>query len=86
MGLGLAAVINLLNPELLVLGGGAFALPGYHEAALRSAELHSLPALWQACTLRPTGAGAPTVALGAVRAATRARRASQSGQGTSSER
>src|SRR5437867_13205971 len=29
LGLGLATVINLLNPSLLALGGGALELPGY---------------------------------------------------------
>ena len=68
LGLGLATLINLLNPELLVLGGGAFELPGYREAALENAERYSLPDLWQVCTVRPTRAGPEVVALGAVRA------------------
>jgi predicted NBD/HSP70 family sugar kinase len=69
LGLGLAAVVNLLNPELLVFGGGACALPGYQEAARASAALHSLPDLWRACTIRPVRAGEMVAALGAARAA-----------------
>lgn len=69
LGIGLATVINLLNPEHLVLGGGACALPGYRTAALASAERHSLPVPWRACTIRPVRAGDAVVALGAARAA-----------------
>jgi predicted NBD/HSP70 family sugar kinase len=68
LGLGLAAVVNLLDPELLVLGGGACELPGYQQAALASAERHSLPELWHACTIRPVRAGEAVAALGAARA------------------
>jgi predicted NBD/HSP70 family sugar kinase len=69
LGLGLAAVVNLLNPELLVLGGGACELAGYREAALASAGRHSLPDLWRACTVRSVRAGEAVAALGAARAA-----------------
>jgi glucokinase len=70
LGLGLATLVNLLNPELLVLYGGAFELPGYREAALEMAERYTLPDLWRVCTVRPARAGSAVVALGAVRAAT----------------
>ena len=69
LGLGLAAVVNLLNPELLAVGGGTSTLPGYFESAVRSAEAHSLPELWRVCTLRRARGGAALVALGAARAA-----------------
>lgn len=69
LGLGLATLVNLLNPQLLVLGGGALELPGYREAALESAERYTLPDSWRVCTVRP---GAAVVALGAAREATRA--------------
>ena len=69
LGLGLAAVVNLLNPELLAVGGGAAALPGYFEAAVESAAAHALPELWRACTVRRARAGEAVVALGAARAA-----------------
>jgi glucokinase len=69
LGLGLAALVNLLNPELLVLYGGAFELPGYRDAALEMAERYSLPDPWRVCTVRSARAGAAVVALGAARAA-----------------
>ena len=71
LGLGLAALVNLLNPGLLVLGGGALDLPGYREAALETAELYSIPDLWRVCTIRPARTGAAVVALGAAREAAR---------------
>lgn len=69
LGLGLATLVNLLNPSLLVLGGGAIDLPGYREAALENAERYSIPDLWQMCAVRPVRAGAAVVALGAAREA-----------------
>jgi predicted NBD/HSP70 family sugar kinase len=64
--------VNLLNPEVLVLGGGAFELPGYREAALENAELYSLSDLWRVCTVRSARAGTAVAALGAIRVAMQA--------------
>ena len=69
LGMGLAVVVNLLNPSRLALGGGAADLPGYREAAERAARQHSIPALWNDCTLVRVAAGERVVALGALRAA-----------------
>jgi len=69
LGLGLAAVVNLLNPSRLALGGGALDLPGYRDAAERAARQHSIPALWNDCTIARVAAGERVVALGALRAA-----------------
>jgi len=71
LGLGLATLVNLLNSELLVLGGGALDLPGYREAALETAERCSLPDPWRVCEVRPFRTGAEVVALGAAREAAR---------------
>jgi predicted NBD/HSP70 family sugar kinase len=68
LGLGLATLVNLLNPDLLVLGGGALQLPGYLEAALDNAGMYSLPELWRVCTVRTALSGQEAVALGAIRA------------------
>jgi glucokinase len=70
LGLGLATVVNLLNPRLLVVGGGTVALPGYLDAALASAARTAMPDPWRACTVRESRRGKALVALGAVRAAT----------------
>ncbi len=69
MGLGLATLVNLLNPDLLALGGGAFELPGYREAALESAGRYSMPDPWRVCAVRSARAGEAVAALGAIRAA-----------------
>jgi predicted NBD/HSP70 family sugar kinase len=69
LGLGIAAVVNLLNPSRLAFGGGAIELPGYWQAAVRAAERHSIPALWRDCRLARVRAGERVVAFGARRAA-----------------
>jgi len=69
LGAGLAAVVNLLNPSRLALGGGAVDLPGYWEAAARAARRHSIASLWGDCTMARVAAGERVVALGALRAA-----------------
>lgn len=71
LGLVLATLVNLLNPELLALHGGALELPGYRAAAMEMAERYALPDPWRACTVRTARAGAAVVTLGAVRATTR---------------
>lgn len=67
LGLGLATVINLLNPAVLCLGGGTLRIAAYAEAALATAKRHTLPDLWHACTLRPPRSGSQVSALGALR-------------------
>ena len=69
LGMALAAVVNLLNPSRLALGGGAADLPGYRDAAERAARQHSIPALWNDCAMVRVAAGERVVALGALRAA-----------------
>jgi len=70
LGVGLAAVINLLNPSRLAVGGGALSLPGYWEAAREAAARHSIPEMSHACRLYQVRAGARVAALGAIRLAT----------------
>ena len=72
LGLGLAALINLLNPSRLALGGGTVELPGYWEQALRSAGEHSIPELWRDCRISKVREGAFVVAKGALRSARQA--------------
>jgi predicted NBD/HSP70 family sugar kinase len=72
LGLGLATLIDIANPAVVAVGGGLTDLPGYLDAALASAEAHTLPDLWRACVVRKVRAGELVAALGAARAATRA--------------
>jgi predicted NBD/HSP70 family sugar kinase len=79
LGLALAAVVNLLNPSRLALGGGALDLPGYREAAERAAQRHAIPTLWNDCRVVRVAAGERVVALGALRLAS-----AQRGRGAAS--
>jgi predicted NBD/HSP70 family sugar kinase len=69
LGLGLAALIDIVNPAQISLGGGVIDLPGYLEAALAAAQRHALPDLWRACDVRRVRTGELVAALGAARAA-----------------
>ena len=68
-GLGLAAVIHLLDPDVLALGGGVLALEGYLESALLSARAATLPAMWAACAVGRLQDGELAAARGAALAA-----------------
>jgi glucokinase len=67
LGLGLATLINLFNPEQIVLAGGTFRWQGYLAAAVQSAQRHSLPDLWAACQLQTSQHEGDLVGLGAMR-------------------
>jgi glucokinase len=66
LGLGMATVINIFNPDSIVLAGGTLAWDGYLEAALTSAEEFSLPDLWAATGVIQSPYGGDLVALGAA--------------------
>ncbi|PYQ51572.1 MAG: ROK family protein [Acidobacteria bacterium] len=67
LGLGLATLLHVVNPERVAIGGGLTDLPGYLEAALVSAESHTLPELWRACVVQRVREGELVAALGAAR-------------------
>jgi glucokinase len=69
LGVGIATVIHLFNPEIVVLAGGTLGWHGYVEAALSSAKEHCLPALWAGCRIHVSTQGGLLVALGVARAA-----------------
>jgi predicted NBD/HSP70 family sugar kinase len=69
LGLGLAALIHILDPSVLALGGGVLALPGYLEAAMESARARTLPAMWAACAVGRLQDGELAAARGAALAA-----------------
>jgi glucokinase len=66
LGLGLATLINLFNPESIVLAGGTLRWQGYLDAALQTAERHSLAALWADCKIQTGLNGAELVVLGSM--------------------
>jgi glucokinase len=67
LGMGLATLINLFNPEAIVLAGGTLRWQGYLAAAMHSTQRHSLPDLWTACRVQSSPHGGDLVALGAAR-------------------
>lgn len=67
LGIGLATIVNLFNPEAIVLAGGTLHWQGYLDAAMRSTQQHSLPDLWAACQIQLSQHGGDLVALGAAR-------------------
>nr|HDS0978143.1 ROK family protein [Pseudomonas putida] len=71
LGLGMASIINLLNPSRLAVGGGSLKLKGYWEAALLTAETHAIPSLWNACIVERVNSEDFVAVLGAIRAARR---------------
>lgn len=71
LGLGLAAVVQLMNRSVLALGGGVLRLPGYSDAARESARAHTLRPMWEACAVRTLRDGEHAAAMGAALAAAR---------------
>lgn len=65
LGIGLATIIQLLNPEKLVIGGGTLQYEGYLESAIRQAEESAFPELWNVCTIEKAQEAQFMVALGA---------------------
>jgi glucokinase len=65
-GRGLAILINLLNPEAIVLAGGTLRWQGYLDAAIVSAKHYTLPDLWTSCRIQVSHQGEDLVALGAA--------------------
>lgn len=67
LGLAVATLVNTLNPEQLVFGGGTILLPGYYESMIETTEKYSIPEMWEVCTLPKVKSGGCVAALGAVR-------------------
>ena len=73
-GLGLAAVVNLYNPDVVRVAGGTVNYPGYWDAALAAARAHSIPPFWDVCSVDLIKDPELVVARGALRLADAARR------------
>lgn len=69
LGLALATVVNLFNPERLSLFGGTLRYPGYVDAAVAAARRHAHPKLLADCTIRVAKDDEALVARGAMRRA-----------------
>ncbi|MCL5283671.1 MAG: ROK family protein [Armatimonadetes bacterium] len=51
LGIGVANLINLINPEMVVVGGGIAAATGLLEATERSARANSIRSIAEACSI-----------------------------------
>jgi len=67
LGLGIATVINILNPNIISLGGGALKYKYFYESAVESAKKFALPELWAECKIGRVRRIDHVVVLGAQR-------------------
>ena len=65
LGLGLANAVNLLNPALVVIGGGVAQLDGYFEEAVATAREEAFPEALEGCSFERARAGYEAGAVGA---------------------
>lgn len=68
-GLAIASLVNILNPDVVRIAGGTLGYTGYWDTALETARAHSLPELWDVCTVDRIQATDLVVARGAMRLA-----------------
>ena len=67
LGIGLANVINLLNPEMLILGGSVFKSSRFFWPSMsESTRRHAWPSLYRACRIVRTRLGDRVGDLGAL--------------------
>ena len=66
LGLGLASAINILNPEVLFVGGGTLDYEGYWQSALTALKDYTMPKLFEACRIERAPESPLIVALGAA--------------------
>lgn len=63
-----SSLINIFNPEKIVIGGGTLRWEGYWDAASEAAKVSSVPDLWDACSIEVVKDPHLWVAKGAARA------------------
>ncbi|WP_339902542.1 ROK family protein [uncultured Cyclobacterium sp.] len=66
LGVGIAGLVNLFNPNKLAIGGGTACLPGYWQGIERGAKENIIPALWNEGLLCQAKGGNKVAALGAM--------------------
>ncbi|MEV4430026.1 ROK family protein [Streptomyces sp. NPDC049602] len=68
-GLAIASLVNILNPDVVRIAGGTLGYRGYWDTAIATARTHTLPELWDVCTIDRIQATQLVVARGAMRLA-----------------
>ena len=66
MGVAVANLLNLLNPEEVIIGGGLSSLPGYFDSLKTEAESLTLPELYKGCRIQQSNFGKLVAARGAA--------------------
>lgn len=66
MGVAVANLLNLLNPEEVIIGGGLSSLPGYFDSLKNETEALTLPDLFKGCRIQQSNFGKLVVARGAA--------------------
>lgn len=66
LGVGLAALANLIDPERITLAGGALEWPGYFDGAKAEFLRRALPPIARRCAIRRSPWGRNVVARGAA--------------------
>jgi glucokinase len=67
LGVGLANLINLLNPEKIILGGSVMKSADlFWKPMIQSVHQHAWPTLYRACRIVKTGLGDQVGNLGAL--------------------
>lgn len=69
LGLAIASLINILNPDVVRIAGGTLGYAGYWDTAVVTARTHALPELWDVCIVDRIQATELVVARGAMRLA-----------------
>lgn len=66
MGVAVANLLNLLNPDEIVIGGGLSSLPRYFDSLKTEAESLTLPEILTTCRIQQSSFGKLIVARGAA--------------------
>lgn len=69
MGMGLGSTISLLNPQLILIGGGTAGYKGYFESMIESCKKYTLPVLYNPVKIERTTNPGMTVVNGCLKIA-----------------
>lgn len=67
LGVAIAGLINLLNPDYISIGGGTAELPCFWDELVKGAKQNTIPLMWSDGIVKKVKSGKKIVALGAIR-------------------